>query len=89
MVRPHRPALIGGEVEEGEDRFSRPAQRRAAAEVQVGHGGAVARQQQVVAVVDRQVEFAVVIGTAAAAGDGGGFVDRDGQATRGERKRRR
>ena len=44
----------------------------------------IAGQQKMIAVVDRHADRGVVIGAAAAAGEGGRLMDHDGAALRGE-----
>lgn len=48
----------------------------------------IARQQQMIAIVDHHVERAVEIGAAAATAEWGGFVECDGTAGVGQGKRR-
>ena len=49
---------------------------------------AIAGQQQVIAVVDRHAERSIVIGPAAAAGEGGRLVHDHASAARGKPQRR-
>ncbi len=69
--------------------FPRSAQRVAGADlVEIGHGCVIARQQQVIAVVDVQAQAAVEIRPAAAAGDRPGFIDDDPTPRFDQRERR-
>ncbi len=77
QIGAQRPALAGGQIHKGEQRSLRAGQRASRADrVQVSESCAIPREQEVVAVVDRQPEFAVGIGPAAAAGDRACFIDR-------------
>ncbi len=73
-----RPALAGRQVDERKFRCGRTGERDGAADRlhKVQHR-MVARQHQMVAVVDRHADGAVEIGPAAAARIGGGFVHDD------------
>ena len=67
---------MGGEIDEGEARVRRAGQAVAPADaVEIAERGAVAGQQQMVAVVDGDAEGGIVIGAAASAGLVGCLVD--------------
>ena len=69
VAEPQGPALPAGEIDEMKVGFVRPAHAvRRADQRQIGEGAAVARQDDVVAVVDLHVEHGVDVGAAAAAG---------------------
>ena len=72
-------------IRKGKFRAPRTDQAPLRAEAaQIAERGVIAGQQQMIAVVDRHVDCGVVIGAAAAAGEGGRLVDHDGAALRGE-----
>ena len=84
VVEAQRPALAACEIDEGKLRRRRTDQLLLGADAaQIVERGAIAGQQQMIAVVDRHADRCVVIGAAAAAGEGGGLVhdDRCGRAT--------
>ena len=89
LVGRQHPALAGRRVDEIDRATPRAAHLRARADrVEIGERGAVAGQQQMVAVVDRHAERLVEIGAAAAAGLARGLVHHDVEGPAGERGRR-
>ena len=83
------PALVGGEIDERKLRRLRPHQARGAADcLRELHDRVVARQHQVVAVVDGHPDGAVEVRPAAAARIGGGFVHDDLRRRRRQLHRR-
>ena len=60
---------------------------RGADVAQIIERGVIARQQEVIAVVDRHAERGIVIGAAAAAGERRGLVHDDAVAARGQLQR--
>ena len=72
------PSLAGCEIHEREvgrrrtDKLSRRADR-----LEIGQRSTIAREQQVIAVVDHHVEYRVMIGSTAASGSAGGLVHND------------
>src|SRR3546814_10273893 len=86
----HRPAFAAGEVEEGKGGLGRAGQAVCGAdlphEIQRRR---VRGEQDVVAVVDAALELGILVGAAATAGLGGGFVERDLPAGLGKAQRGR
>jgi hypothetical protein len=73
-----RPALAGAEIREIEPGFGGPFDGIEAADrLRIGQRGAVAGEEQVVAVIDRKIERGIVIGPAAPAGGLRGLVHYD------------
>ena len=82
-VRRQSPVLAGFEVEKGKAGLAGPDQAVARPGfAQIGEGGMVRRQQQVVAVVDGQLQARLIEGTAAPAGPSRRFVKADAVAGR-------
>ena len=70
VVEAQRPALAARQIDEREFGMGRADQPVRGADVaQISERGVVARQQEVIAVVDRHADRGVVIGAAAAAGE--------------------
>ena len=86
-VGPQTPALACPKVHEVEQRFGRPGHLVLGPDgAQVVPHGAIARQHEMVAVVDHLAEGGVVIGAAASAGVPGGLVHHDATMPRVERE---
>src|SRR5215467_13981501 len=78
IVEAQRPLLARGKVDEGKFGARRTRQAILRTDrVRVGECRAIARQQQVIAVVDRHADAVVVIGPAAATGEIGGLMHDD------------
>ena len=78
-ARPQAPSLAGAQIQEWKTRRNRSHQLVGGADVrEIAHGGSVAGQQQMVAVVDGAIEPGIEIGPAAAAGLAAGLVEDDG-----------
>ena len=89
-IGPECPTPTVGQVDERKHRLGRSAQGRATTNrVEITHRRAVARQQQVIAVVDRQAQLAIEIRPAPPAGSRPGLVHRHGPPAIDQRKRRR
>ena len=90
VVEAQRPAFAAGEIDEREFRGRRTDQPiRGADAAQIVQRGAIAREQKVIAVVDRHADRRVVIGTAAAAGERRGLVHDEAPTARGKLERGR
>ena len=90
IVEPQRPALAARQIGKGKLGRSRTDQAMLGADAaKIIECGAIARQQEVIAVVDRHADRRVVIRTAAAAGKSGRLVHDDVPAPRREPHRGR
>ena len=90
FVRAQRPAPARGQVEEAERRTARSRQGALGTDrALVAGDGGVARQHEMVAVVDRHAEPAVMVGAASPAGLPRCLGQGDGKAAPGQRDRRR
>ncbi len=90
FVRPHRPTLAAAHIDEREHRRGRAGQRMPRSDpVEKRHRRAVARQQQMVAVVDPAAEFTVEIRPATPATRRPGLIDHHRSPGLGEGERRR
>jgi len=87
-IRPQHPARPIGEIDERKCRLGRHRHARTRADrVQVGERGLVAGQQQMIAIVDAQPEFAVQIRAAATTGDRSCLHQRDRMSSLAQRHR--
>src|SRR5262245_9210424 len=85
VVEAQCPLLAGGEVDESKFSARRTGQAILRSDrVRVGERRAIARQQQVIAIVDRHADAVVVVGAAAATGETGGLVHDDHLTARRE-----